>query len=941
MKNKKIFAVLLAVVLLLTFAFVLSACGNDNNANPEDTTAKSGNDETEPIVTDPTETDPVDQAELNVSFDENAVYVLNDEAIADALSAEIVENGVARSVEFTVKSSEVTEDGQYIKVIVSAEGIEKEILLPYEAEPEVYIREDLKPLYELLTKDGDKFFAVEMSGNLVAAEGEKNKTFSFKVLVNDKADGLEFALIDVGATNEKSIAVYRNGVISVCGFDIDLLAQFADGYELIALDDGFAGLFSSLSATLDSLDNVFENPMMAMLGLSKNNGVYNVNTDSKKILSIIQLFSTADEESEFNAEEVIDVIDAALDGALKAGDIKISASISVQEEGIALGLQLQNAKTGNSVGFTAALRTANEAFELPETSAPDLKDIEIEIPVVLPQSNKEITLKAVVRISDIITATGDYITASVSVNGNDNAIVFVVNDKYVYCDASVLADMTMTFYQAFEIDGETVSIFEYLPTLLVKQGENDVSENVDMENGKYIDDAEDDPYNGYGWTAVDGGYIVILPIGATEEDLRQKLVVYGYDDNDEAIPLTDYSVEGFDGSAAFSGIVDIVLEYVTMQVDVVVRDPETETCTGVSVYQLVAPIGIDVATMQPDIAAEIDMTDGNVYWVIYESGFTIDKVDGEEVTEDYVFGTKGNFTLTVTRTATGEQAEAELYVYDPENLEVVDVEFQDEIHIYYTYANITEEELREYIDICVLYDNNESKYVEDYEIVGFEPGDNVVNVRWNEYEEQIIIDYYGGDSNDDQPAGGFDIMMLMKYFRLADLLESEDVFAEIKGIFEQKKDLFKAAFKVDAEAKTLRVVINSKDGGDLVDIVNVFFGIPTEDGFADIDESYLLAYLNSNLTVDTLFNMVTGVELADFLSDLCFEAGISTEDKIAVNLELNNGGDTKYFVTGCAVKLIDSSVSNFELTEADIAGSYEFSMFPMTILGLLMQTLLY
>ena len=231
MKNRKFLAVILAVALLLTFAFVLSACGDKSK---ETTVAP----------------------ELNVSFDETATYAMDDAAISDAISAEIVENGVARQVAFTVKSSTLTEDGQHIKVVVAAEGIEKEILLPYQAEPEVYIRSDLKPLYELLTKDGDKSFSFEAISVITPdAEGEQEIS-SFKVLVNDKAEGVEFAFVNVGGNSEESAILFKDGVLNLFGLPLNLpdIYEQAAGEEdgEIATKEDIAKMLSDLSIALDS-----------------------------------------------------------------------------------------------------------------------------------------------------------------------------------------------------------------------------------------------------------------------------------------------------------------------------------------------------------------------------------------------------------------------------------------------------------------------------------------------------------------------------------------------------------------------------------------------------------------------------------------------------------------------------------------------------------------
>ncbi|MBO4213190.1 MAG: hypothetical protein J5894_03645 [Clostridia bacterium] len=987
MKNRKFLAVILAVALLLTFVFVLSACGdNKPEEKPEETTA---------AVT----------PELNVSFDETATYAMDDAAISDAISAEIVENGVSRRVAFTVKSSTLTEDGQHIKVVVAAEGIEKEILLPYEAEPEVYIRSDLKPLYELLTKDGDKSFSFEVISVITPdAEGEQEIS-SFKVLVNDKAEGVEFAFVNVGENSEESVILFKDGVLNLFGLSLNLpdIYEQAAGEEdgEIATKEDIAKMLSDLSIALDSADRTFDNPMFSMMGFTKGNETYRINTDTAKLIPMIQLMLSGNEDIDINdVSRYIDLLDSLLGGALKRGDIKIDLSLSILKNGLSLCLQMRDEVTGilTSETFTFTVRTA--PFELPDPvqlpddvdlsvfndvidlsklsevndisdiknlintdklyelisarlESADFKDIRILIPFMFPENETEILIKITVYVTDILIGPSDnYITASIELNGVRSAI-FVLNDKYVYLDISGLVPYEeeaerpyVAFYQAFEIDGEPVSVFKYLAATLFNKDEEEVVENSENVEGNDNDlevDFNDDEYDyyGYGCTTVDGNGVAILPIGATEDDLRAKLLVYVFDEDDKQIFIDDYQIEGFDSSASFHDYVDILFYDIEETVEVVVRDADKETISDIVISPFRVGKGTDVATAQSYIPVEVEMTDGQVSWTVYDGECTIDKVDGADVDAGYVFEMIGNYTLTVTYKATGAKTEAALYVFDPDDLHVEYVEFQPEI---YVDQGVTEEELRDYICVRAEYDNGDFILVEDYEIVGFTPGDDVVNVRWNEYNHTINIVYYDAPYNpygpDDEPKSAFDILTLMQYFRRADLLESEDVLAGIAAIFEQNEELFKSVIAIDEENKTISITLNSKDGGSLLDIVNIFFGIPTEDGFEDISEAQLLDLISSEdgmFNISSMFKKIIGVEISDFLSDLSVKMGYAIDDdKFAAKIELNDGGDVKYFITGIGVGFSDRSSSNFKLTEKGIEDAQSFEKLPLAIFMIFM-----
>ena len=922
MKNRKFLAVILAVALILIFAFILSACGDDKpEENPIETTAQSDTN-----------------AELNVSFDENISYTMDEEEIFRALIVEIIENGIPRHVEYTVSSSELTEDGQHIKVVISAEGIEKEILLPYDAESETYIRKDLKPIYELLSKTGEKSVSLNFAVDSFDATGNA-ESLAFGAIVNLTENGAEFALVDSSNSDDKSLVLYKDGVLTVCGVAVEALSKYAESIDgVVTTEIDFDGMFTSLSSAFDAFDSIIDTVSKLNVDVKKENGVYYVNTDStelKQLLPALQVFLNRKYP---DVSQYVDMLYEQLDGTLKDVNEKINLLLSINDNGIIAELRLINEEKGEQTSIICSLNVAATVAELPAPAdTAELKDIEITVPFAIPTKDTKVTLKAVIRLADILTASGgDYVTASVALNDKENAARFVINDKYIYVDLSGFVPsgegidpLYIAFYQAFEIDGEPVSIFDYLPKMISGQGDTgeEIVDEVDYNEPEY-------DYYGYGVCDIDDIGMVILPIGATESDLRSKLFVYVYDENDEQIEVTDYQIIGFDSSASFSDYLDITFYNIETSYDVVIRDPANEDYDGMNIDPLVVALGTNVASVQDEIYADIYMTDGNVSWSLYKNGFTINKVDEVEVTGEYEFAEKGNHTLTVTYDANGKQAETILYVYDPENLEVDYVDFQDEI---YVPAGITEEEIRDYIDILVKFDNNDFENIadEDYQIVGFNTGDDFVEVQWNEYTHKINIEYYDVPIyTDDQPAENFDISMR------ADLLASEDIVAAISDIYEQNKDLFKSVFVIDKENKSMRILVNSKEGGDILDIVNLFFGIPTEEGFEDIDDSKLIAIINSTsgtTDIDSIFKTLIGVDFADFISNLCIDVGVSDEDGFAVNIELSDGANVKYFATGIGFDMVEHSTESIVLTEEEITTVQSFSNFPFIFVMLLLS----
>ena len=148
---------------------------------------------------------------------------------------------------------------------------------------------------------------------------------------------------------------------------------------------------------------------------------------------------------------------------------------------------------------------------------------------------------------------------------------------------------------------------------------------------------------------------------------------------------------------------------------------------------------------------------------------------------------------------------------------------------------------------------------------------------------------------------------------------------------------------MDRENHTVRLVINSKDESDFIDVLNLFFGIPEEDGMRDINDNDFVNFINKLSETNETFSIADickkkfGVDLEDFIAELYFDADSSFEDGLSVNAKLSNGKGAEYFVTGISVRFVDAETSNTALEDAKISGAQNFDAFPITIVLLIQQ----
>lgn len=925
MKNTKKKVILSIFLLIFACLFVFTACNNGNGGKVEDTTTENQEE--------------IPAPELNVSFDEGATYQFDEASIADALDVAVVSNGVSRKVEFSIKSSTITEDGNYIEVVIAAEDFEKTVRLPYEA-PLPEIRDELIPLYKLITKSGDKAISLTASASSVSGESGEAKDLVYKAVINKTANGIEFALVDKTFADDKALVLFKDGALTACGTTVsldDIMARLdADAFDISEIDftidrDEAASVFESLSGALDTVDSLLESSAVSLFNIaaSHSDGVYTLRADSSKIVLLIQLLYGANETVDVN--QIVDTIDGFFDGALKAGDIEFEVSLTIKEERLAAGIAITDKRTNDRVSIDLSLEIAEEAFALPEAFEPATPQIKITVPFKLPQKNVDAALNAVVHISEIVNgADANYVTANISFNEEASIAAAVLNNRYVYIDMSRIAAMVgapetseYKFAYEFEINGEPATLFEVVAAKLFGRASD--SDETPEDDGNVDYDTDEDPRfaNGYGARFVDDEEK--FPIGTTEEELRQHLFVYTFDEDDNEIRFNDYTIEDFDGSSSFAGTVTIKFaEGYEFGIYVIVYDSENVEESSFKIDSMHVAKGTDVASLQANMEIEVTMTDGQIYWYVYEEGTgVIDAVNGQPVTAEYVFDTTGDFLVTVNRN--DELSYVLVTVYDPENLKAVEFDCFGTV---FMNEETTDEEIRNQIYAYVTYDNGEQESVEDFEIVDFTYGDAYMNISWGEFSDYVSVEYGGGSAPEDEPTS------IISYIRIENLV-NEDGVIDIAAIFAENKELLGEIFIVNEDKNGIRIIVNSKTDRDLLAIVNKYFGIPAEDGFVDIDENYILSLANfMGMDLSPVVGALVGVNLNDMLSELVVDIKISDGLKI----ELGDGDETVYIATGLNIGFTEGE--DIIVTEADLEGAQEISKLPNTLLQFAMAIII-
>ena len=920
-----------------------------------------------------------DDVELKVTFDDSTTYTL--EELTDtsgALHVEIVSNKGNKKVAFHIESSQVTEDGKYIELVISASGLTKTVLLPYGGKEAASIRTELRPLYKLLSSDGDKSFALTLDGESTASADAETDTFAWKALLNILSDDVQFALLS-GTPTEDGTMTYDKSLLSFSGVTPnvdkyrDLLDLLLDAFDLDvdldalldsdedadiadetqdtsvakdAEDPALADFFIDLSRLLDTMDELTAQRAVALTGveISKADDVYHVKGDSKKLVRFLKAFLDKDSLGGIAPDTIIDFIDTQTDGAFKQGKIALDIAFGIKSTTATFSLRFENSVTGEKWRLTLSAEISATPFDIPQSEeAGEVtgSDLELSIPLSLPQKGLSLTLTAVIHLSNLLSEESDeLITATLDFKDTASAAVFVLNDAYAYLDFSGFARAfrwseatPTTFRYTFEKDGEPASFFDVLPDLLngILHGEDEEEEDA----------SEEDPLFAHGYSvSVKEDADLKFHIGATEQDLRDRLVVCTYDEEDTPIPFENYTVEGFDPSASFNDEIKIVFDADhTWDLSVLIYDPNTAEEKSLVSLENIFEKGTSVADAQAQFLYKVRWGDGTIFWDEEAKGLTFVQIYSptfSPLSSSDSLDSVGTYTLMSVAKGNLTAQLWTLYVYDPENLIVKGLSGSTDIGVE---SDATIEDLRNALYIVAIFDNGSEQEVTDYEIAGFAEDATSVTVTYQ--GQRMVVTLVRTDEDIEEPKS------LTDYLRFTnDSEDAADLPAALLTIYRENKDLFDALFTVTKTESgvSLHLKVNAADDKDLFAVLNLFLGIPAEEGWTDIDENNftdLIAELFGDdrlFTIDQILALAAKTSLTEMLSDLAFNATLSWEDGIAVMLSLADSEQKEYLHVGISARSIEATAPAAP-TEQELLNAHDFDDLG-SVLFLLLSALL-
>jgi len=961
-------AVLFIVVLLLIALLVCSmvACKSKKEKQPDPPSNVAEGD----LLTEDIDLSGVD---LDVSFDADAVLSdASPEDLSEVISVEVEVNGAKKKVDFSVKSVKVTEDGQFLDVIVSALGLEKSIRVPCLSAQALLIREELRPLYRLLAQDGAKSYSLSFDSQVKSSSAGDADGFSLEMLVNESEDkSINVALVTGKQEDKKVIGFYDGETVMIGGAKVEMsrVRRLMDDFDVALigsstlsdeegesadkegdfrsdLRENLDSVFIALSTVLKPFDDISDSSILSTMKLDfRHEGdTYTLKANSKKLLALADLLLNENQKSIMHYDLLVDMIDLQTAGAFKAGKVEITFSFAIKENGVEIGVVAEDKDSDLTLSTSLALAISDKAFELPEKDA-TLKDLQISMPISLPQKVKTLTLTAILHTSEFFAEAGDrdYVTAYLSYNDKKDIVRGVLNEKYLYVDASGLAKAIgtseeqlseYTYYLAFENEDGSMSFVDMLHSIIGALSEE--PEVIEEE-----EEEENDPRfeNGYGYTVV--GDDLRFPIGSTEKDLRDRLIVTVYNEEGEEEEYTDYSLVGFDASASAYGEVTIVFsKNHEMAIDnVIFYDPGKVKENSIYVNNLIVALNTPLAEAEALLDATVIYTDGTVRWEGLIDGFVIDMIDFMPV--GAALDKTGNHFLQVKRKETAAVYYSFAYVYDPENLIAVDMDCSGTV---YLQKGSTEADLREELWVTVEYDDGSMENVDDYEIVGFSQDATSIEVCWQKFKRTVAIETYDDGSEEEELVEESEsLLSYIRFLKKDETIDTADLgelYDKLQPIVEKNKKLFLEVFTFTKSEKgaTVDVAINKANDRDLLAIANLFLGMPTEEGFRDIEEEDVIAILEKELGSDKMFSLslaftqLFGVSLSDFLKDLSLDAAISwSDDGASIHLEIKKDDSVKYLVTGIEVKPVDA-VASFEVTESAIEKAQKLSGAPQAIL---------
>ena len=966
-KRSNVLSLIFIAFLSLITVFTLTACGKKTDApannNPGTTTA---------VVTT-----TAGKPEIRVSYDQNFVFDSESiENVNDAINVEIVTNGVSQKVDYTVKGYEVSDDGQFVDITIEAYGMEQTIRVPYLdlLDP---IRSELKPLYDLLNEEGNKSLTASVSGN----NGDED-LFSYNLVANFKASGeIEFAVVD---SEDNVIAMFSNNKLTIgtltMEFDMEAIGAFIEelmgeseveedypalesDFDMEADEFDLTELFTTISSVLDTLDSFVGSPMLSAFNveIEGSNGSYTIKINSQTLLMLLPMLID-EEETDINLDEIIDTIDTLMDGALKSGEFELELSLSIKNTTVKVGIKGNNKVNESTFALDLTATLSNTLATLPTLSEEQAepKDLEFAFLLSFPGKEFDATLFAFIHTSDMFSELDGEIAHLLLVDNNTSEVLadFLLNNDYAYLDMSGLnaklelneESETLSFYQAFEIDGEPVSFVEYMLYLI------ESSEDSDDE----IDDefTEDSRFEyGFGVDSEDGETL-LFNIGVTEEEVRNSLYVYYFDENDNEVEYKDYTLPNFDSSKSFVGNLEVKLAegYVDI-IEIVIADLDNAYEKGVSAYyeKLYAEKGSSIEDIEFfELFGYKEYTDGVVSWSEYIDGFKVSQLYTEageaiEVSSEYTIDVVGDYIIFATLEGYDQTFLFTLHIYDDEN------PILEEIICYNSYVFVdsttTVDDLYNQLLVAAIYDNFDSEIIEDYEIIGFADDARYITIKYNDFQTLVAIERY--DSYDEEEFDAFDFKALLPYLRFVELddeSEAADVIQNaldaISAIVAEHQEEFDALYTVETseEGFIFTFNINNTDNTDLFSVINYFLGVPTETGYDDIDEEYVLSLIddfkeNSKYgSYLTIAETVFGFSLSNVVEDSTVTFTLYAEERLLVTFSLGNA-DSSYMSLGFGMMVIDP-VEDIEVTPDMIEAAQGFDVIPAYLLAILFRAMM-
>ena len=216
-------------------------------------------------------------------------------------------------------------------------------------------------------------------------------------------------------------------------------------------------------------------------------------------------------------------------------------------------------------------------------------------------------------------------------------------------------------------------------------------------------------------------------------------------------------------------------------------------------------------------------------------------------------------------------------------------------------------------------------------------------VKYGTFSKTVSIRLADGASEEEE-----DKFSLTKYIRFVEVnddgtVDGEKALAAAKKLLADNAELVRSFYEVTlttGRGISLQVAINNEANEDLLAVLNLFVGVPTEEGWEDFDAESLSDLLNelvgdlSLFDFKTLFKNVIGAELSDVLSDLSLKAELCWKGGISFLLTLGNNaeGETaaEYLRVGFSVRTV--SATPFVLTEEAIEKAQGIEALPTVAL---------